>query len=719
MQESPYIFRLSIHSTIPPVTDPRIVLQRADEVSAAFLMLSDAQTSTLVFTGDPGVGKSTLAALLYRSLEIAAQAGQAPIRHFVWLSLGPGATLPDVIATILNEIETTDTHNVRAGLAPALTSTSLAPAPTSPAPTTLAPTLPTPTFFMRKPEEQIGLLRQALSRPQESTFVVLDQFEELLDNQNPQKVFGRGAMPLFLEMLQMDLGASRVLLTCRHSPFNTQNAANARVRTNLVSRISLPEGVALLQQRGVLGTPEELSLIWQRCAGHVFALVLFSVLCLLSGFSLSYLLNSPDYAPMWNGDVTLNLIGIVYNFLNPIQRTILRSLSLFSEPVPAEGIVIATTGQETTDVDTAVFARELNVLTGFSLIQQYSYDNGRPHYYLHPLLRHFVQERYLESNDRHPSGNLRIALGVTTEPNPIISNPEAREIALAAGHIRVATYYSYLARQYCPPSQKRQGPQDVEPLLALAHHLCLGWHWQQAYDLLSYEGLDESMMHWGAWNTLIKLYTAMVPPLGVVTRIDEGQIFSHLGLLYGRLGDYEQSNFYYEQAVATQREIGDLHGEAVTLTNQGEVLRSTGQTQQARVNFEQALLLNRQAYDAHLESVAFHNLGLLYQNEQNYQQAWQYYQQSLKLAQSLQDRANMGMILTNIGMLLFEQGRLQQSLALLLSALQLRQSTQDRTVGSLVLFLVTLEQKIGPEEFASLRQEALSNQKEIMMWVGA
>ena len=706
MQQSPYMFRLSIHSVVPPLTDPRIVLQRADEVGAAFRMLSDAQTSTLVLTGDPGAGKSTLAALLYRGLEMAAQAGQAHFRHFVWLSLGPYATLPDVIAAILGEINITEARagagNVGAGLAPAHSIYE-----------------GFPDFFMWRPEEQIGLLRQTLSRPRESTFVVLDQFEELLDEELTQGMVGRGAIPLFLEMLQMELDASRVLLTCSRSPFNTQNGADTRVRTNLVSRISIPEGVALLQQRGVLGTPEELSLIWQRCAGHVFGLVLFSDLCALSGFSLSYLLNSPDFVPVWNGDVTLNLVATVYNFLNPIQRTILRSLYLFSEPVPVEGVIIATTGEDINAVDLAVFERELHVLTGFSLAQHYSYGNGRTSYFLHPLLRHYVKEHYLEGADRHTSSELTIALGVATEPNPLAGNPEAREVALAAGHIRVAVYYSRLVQQYCPPSQSRQGPQDVGPLLAMAHHLCLGWHWQQAYDLLSYEGLNESMMHWGAWNTLIQLYTAMAPPQGFVTRNDEGQIFSHLGLLYGRLGDYQQSNFYYERALATQREIADLHGEAVTLTNQGEALRNVGQTQQARANFEQALVLNSQAYDAHLESVVLHNLGLLYQNEKNYQQALQYYRQSLKLAQSLQERANVGMILTNMGMLLFEQDRLQESLALFFSALQLRQSIQDRTVGTLVLFLQTLEQKMGPEAFAKLRQEALSSQKEVMAWMGA
>ncbi len=738
----------------------------------ALRMLSEAQTSTLALTGDQGAGKSTLAALLYRRLEMAVQAGQAPIRHFVWLSLGPDATLPDVIAAILSEIKVTNVNKVgassnigaaiEAGASSNISASNRAEANdnigaaieagagsnisasnraeandragassragagnvragASPALTLPAPTLfeGFPDFFMQKSEEQIGLLRQVLCRPQESAFVVLDQFEELLDVEGPQGVVGRGAIHLFLDMLQMDLGGSRVVLTCRRSPFNTQNGDNARVRTNLVSRISIPEGVALLQQRGVQGTPEELSLIWQRCAGHVFGLVLFSVLRALSGFSLSYLLNSPDYAPMWNGDVTFNLIGTVYNFLNPIQRTLLRTLCLFSEPVAAESVVIATTGQDTTAVDIAAFERELGVLTGMALTQQFSYGNGRSSYFLHPLLRQYVKDHYLEGNDRHPSGDLTIALGVTDEPNPFAGNPEAREVALAAGHIRVAAYYSHLAKRYCPPSQKRQGPQDVEPLLAIAHHLCLGWHWQQAYDLLTYEGLDESMMRWGAWNTLIRLYTAMVPPFGVVSRRDEGQIFSHLGLLYGRLGEYQQSHFYYERALAAQRESGDLQGEAVTLTNLGEVLRSEGETQQARAKFEQALLLNSQEYDAHVESVVLHNLGLISQNEKNYQQAVHYYKQSFKLAQNLQERANVGMILTNMGMLLFEQGHLQESLILLFSALQVRQSVQDRTAGSLVLFLEALEQKMGPEAFARLKQESMGRQEEVIAWVGA
>src|SRR5262245_18338647 len=123
-------FRLSIHATVRPAIDPRIVRQRTDELSSILRMLSDAQISTVVLTGDAGAGKSTLAALLYRRLEAAVQAGQASIRHFAWLCLGPNASLPDVIAAVLGSIDMIGSD-----------------------------------FFMRKPEEQISLLEQALRRP--------------------------------------------------------------------------------------------------------------------------------------------------------------------------------------------------------------------------------------------------------------------------------------------------------------------------------------------------------------------------------------------------------------------------------------------------------------------------------------------------------------------------------------------------------------------------
>lgn len=671
------VSRLSIHALVPPTTDARTILQRADEVNTVLRMLGEAQTSTIMLTGDAGVGKSTLAALVYRQLQSAARS--TPFKQFVWLTLGPNATLPDCLAALMSSIN--------------------------------AGNLP-PNFLLIKPDQQVSLLFNALRYQQGGIFVVLDQFEELLDPETAQGLPERGSIALFLEMLQQDLGGSRILLTGCRSPFAAQNDNGLRVRSFLVSRVSMPEGSALLQQRGVQGSAPEFSLLWQRCGGHVYALALFCALFTLSGFSLSYLLNSLDYQFLWNSDVTLNLISLVYNFLNPIQRTLLRALCLFSEPVSLDGLLLAITG-DGPPADAQVYQRELAILLRLSIVEQKADEKYQPCYLLHRSIRQYTMEHYLEGHDRRISGNLESAVGVASEPNPMAGNPEAREIGLAAGHMRVAGYYQRLASRRCPPRSQRKCLRDVEPLLEVVQHLCLGWHWQQAYDLFSSEGLHDNLMLWGAWNTLIRLYMAIVPPAGIVTRHDEALICSHLGGLYGRLGDYQQSAHYYQQTLATQREINDQHGQAITLINQGELLRGAGHTQAARANFEQARQILAQKPDIHLQSVLLHNMGLLAQNEKEYTQALQNYLQSLKLAQNLDEPYNQGMILTNMGMLFFEQGHLPESFALLQYAWQVRQKAQDPTVNVLARFLDILEQKMGPEAFAQLRQEARRKQGEL------
>jgi tetratricopeptide (TPR) repeat protein len=672
-------FTFGIDTTIPPATGANTVMQREDEVNMALRMLTDLQTSTILLTGDPGVGKSTLAALLYHRLVLTAQAGLPAPKHFVWLTLGVHSTLPDVMAAILAGINISE-----------------------------------PGFFLVKPAEQISTLLRALRRPQEPALVVLDQFEDLLDPETQQGLDGRGATAEFLEMLQQDLGVSRLLLTCYRPPYTMQNLQETRVRPLLVSRISLPEGVALLQQRGIQGSYDELSLIWQRCGGHVFALVLFSALVKLSGLSLSYLLNSPDYQPLWSGEVTHHLIATVYGHFSPIQKNLVSVLGLFSEQVPAQGLFMAIMGEDSS-TNLSMYEQELELLTQLSLVQRSLNKEDVPCYTVHPLFRQYILEHYPEgSNNLHPGGNGSTSLGVSGAKNPALNSQEAREVALAAGYIRVASYYQHMSKAHYIPREKRSSQQDIVYILETIRHLCLGWHWQQACDLLVSECIYESMVQWGAWNALIGLYMTMLPPNGVLTRRDEGLICNHLGLLYDRLGNYQLSLAYYERALTTQRKVGDRHGEAITLTNQGELFRGHDELQLARTSFEQARTLNGQLHDPLLESVLLHNLGILHHTVKDYKPAFSYYQEALKLARTLEEHYNEGMILTNIGMLFYEQGYHAEALAVLFNTLQLRTSLQYSTVNFIELFLTNLEDSMEVGAFARLRQASREVEEQVL-----
>src|SRR5579859_1913431 len=91
--------------------------------------------------GAPGVGKSTLAALLYQRLLLAKQRGMPSPTHMVWLTINSYTTLPDLIGGMLNGLNVYE-----------------------------------PGLFQLKPDQQVSALLRALRRSQENALIVLDQF---------------------------------------------------------------------------------------------------------------------------------------------------------------------------------------------------------------------------------------------------------------------------------------------------------------------------------------------------------------------------------------------------------------------------------------------------------------------------------------------------------------------------------------------------------------
>jgi Tfp pilus assembly protein PilF len=675
--QQPAYFTFGIQAHTPPSFDSRTLLPRNDEVNAVATLLSELRTQTVLLTGEAGVGKSTLAALLFTQFQNHLLAGLPGFRHCVWLRPGPRATWPDIINALLAALQVT--------------------------PPRLA--------------QQTGVqpLYDALRRPGQGALVVLDQCEELFerasetrDQLTPYAVgIGLSSAVRFLEMLQQDLGESRILLTCTTSPFGSDYHDAPGVREYPVGGVTIVEGIHLLQQRNVMGLQQDLSTVWQRCSGYLYALTMFGALKNLSGLSLHYLLSSPAYQVLWEGNVTHNLLEAVVGFLNPLQMSLVRALCLFQAPAPLAGLVEVVSGERVRlETDLQLYGQEVKTLMALGLIEGVSRPAGETGYQLHTLFSRYLLDHYLESEQHRISGYISSSLGVANQPAALHANEEARRIALAAGHIRVADYYRRVAQTACPPPGQRASPNDVTPLLAMLEHLCLGWHWQQACDQLYALKLDEDLLRWGIWHTLIRLYEMMLPPAGSLERRDEGLVNSALGMLYSRSGEFEQSRAYFTSALAIQRDMGDRRSEAITLTNQGEFLRMLGDQELAGQNFTQALSLLEAEATSELSCVLTHNMALLAQQQGNFPQSLHYFLQALQAVRENRDKERESLVLTNIGLLLCEQRRYQEGLALLLPALQKRHEQHDPGAGSLVAFLEKLEQRMGNETFARLEQSA-------------
>ena len=680
-------FAFGVHTT-PPLLDSNVIMQRADDIDIVQRMLNDDETSAVLLVGNSGVGKSTVATLIYHRLLLTKESGMPAPHHLVWMQVNSYTTLSDLLVAMLSGIEVQQAD-----------------------------------LLLLTLEQQIALVLRALQRQQENALLVLDQFESLIYPETSQGAPTQRDLQLFLALLQADLGSSRILLTSSTVPFDEETMAQTRIRSYTVSRISVSEGVTLLQRRGIRGTSDELALVWQQCVGHVFALVLFSALVEISGIAPGYLLLAREYQWLWSDEIPPTLFALLYRYLTPIQHRVLRVLSLFSEPVSLEAITATMTGGNAPTPDSGQFytnvGRELQTLIRLSLVQSLQDETLDAFFLLHPILRHYMQEHYLEETEQHSSDKYATE-GRTAQYDASYEHSAARQEALAEGHVHAASYYYALAQQQVPSKERRTGIQDVEPLIAALRHLCLGRQWQQAYDLLFKEGLHESLLRWGAWNTLIGLYTALLPPFGILPLRDQGVLSSYLAMLYGRIGDIQQSQAYFEQALKIQRETQDTRGEAVTLANQGELYRRLGEREQAHINFEKAMVLSRRQPDQelqqeiHLQCIILNNMGSLYQDAKDHAPALSYYIQALHLTYKLQEQDDKGAILTNLGLLLCQQGQHREGVAVLLAALQLRKELSDPSVILLERFFIALEQRIGSNAYRQLCQAALSTQQEVL-----
>jgi len=594
---------------LPPPTDPRTIQQRKHVVEEVYAKLAQPNITAITLTGIGGVGKSTLAALIYRYVEEQRQASASPFQaETLWFTIDPAVTFADLASNLFESLDR-----------------------------------PLPDLGNLAPQNQAVALFNALNNTDKPRLIILDQFENLLDWDTGHAFTDRPGVGEWLDIINSQPCACRILLTSRPRPVGTREYPPTYLHEYAIGGLEMHEGIALLQSQGIEGTEIELQSAVLRCDGHAFALTLLATLMRDHHLDLPTLFKNSS---LWSGNIATNILDQIYTQkLNNAQRELLLAFSFYREPVSIEAALAIITNTPRTQIPLALQA----------LVTQHLVEAvGEGHYQLHAIISDYAQGRFSRSSE------------------------EANQGALLIAHAKAAQYYLQRAETTTLPRGKRRVVSDVHDLIEAVWQFCQAEHWQEAYDLMEKEEILEDLNDWRDYATLQELCELLLPlDKWHAERLQEAQVYSILGESYRVLGKIEGAEKYSHWALTKYRELGVRSEEGRALRDLGRIYSDIGKIKQAGECFEAALAIYKHVGDTLGEGGALRDLGWVYYRLGQLENARQYYEQALDIFNTAQIFKGNSNLLNNLGRVYRVLGKRAKAQSYYEQALNLNREKED------------------------------------------
>lgn len=673
---------------LPPPTDPRTIQQREQVVKEVYHQLNQPDITAIALTGIGGIGKSTLAALIYRHAEDHSHTGNSPFTaRPLWLTINPAVTMSDLANTLIEALGK-----------PMLNLATLSP------------------------QNQAAALFNALNTVDKSRLIILDQFENLLDLQTGKALPDRVGVSEWLDALNNQPCRCRILLTSRLDPQGTHPPTF--LQTYHVEGLEESEGIELLRKQGVTGSETDLLIAVTRCNGHAFALTLLASLLRTHKLSLATLLNDPAFTQFWSDMVAQNLLDSVYKQLDQLQRKLLVAFSVYREPIPLEAAQSIIDNTQTSE-------SQLKSALDALLVQHLIQAAGEGYYQLHAIVANYAQGHFVEDNEQANQQALRAAHNKAAHyyRQQALTSCPPRELRR---HISDVHDLIEAIWQYCQAEQRQKAYDLIQQegievdlnlwggnaiLLELYQLLLSGkWHLKRNQTGSIYNNLGKVYDELGKKEEALTYYEqALNIRRGIRDRKGEGVTLNNLGNLYSTLEEKEKALEYYEQALGIRREVGDHEGEGKTLNNLGILNSILGKQEKALEYYEQALNIVKEFGIYQVESTMLNNLGGIYNELGKKEQALTYYERALRVQQEIGDCGGESTTLNNLGGIYYALGKKDEALAYYIHALSIQREIGYRNQESVTLSnLAAVYNDLGKKaEALTYLERALSIQREV------
>jgi CHAT domain-containing protein/tetratricopeptide (TPR) repeat protein len=151
-------------------------------------------------------------------------------------------------------------------------------------------------------------------------------------------------------------------------------------------------------------------------------------------------------------------------------------------------------------------------------------------------------------------------------------------------------------------------------------------------------------------------------------------IFSaNIGLAYAGMNDYPNAVLFYEKALQTNMEAGDLRNAAINMNNLGVLYKDRGHYETALKYFQDALAIRREAGDHRGAANTLNNMGVACSESGRYRDAFAHIREALGICEAIKDHRGRIDALINLGVVYTDVGQYPEALDAYQKAAELNQ----------------------------------------------
>jgi signal transduction histidine kinase len=183
----------------------------------------------------------------------------------------------------------------------------------------------------------------------------------------------------------------------------------------------------------------------------------------------------------------------------------------------------------------------------------------------------------------------------------------------------------------------------------------------------------------GDFNEAQKQYQdALSKSIEIADRPLEDRCLNGIGNIYHKRGEFSTAYKYFQKSIAIKEELNDHAGIAGCGINLGNVHAEVGNYTKAFEHYTRSLQLLEKLGDVVAVADCSNNIGLLYYRQGNYSEAMNCFTKGIKLWRELHDRRREAVSLHNIANIYAETGELDKTLEYYKLALSIEEEIGDK-----------------------------------------